>query len=50
MKECARHGDYSIPQSQEKGVEIPKTKDGEDLGVGQGWWYSGIVSQQRSYR
>ncbi|KAI9879443.1 MAG: Protein cbp3, mitochondrial [Pleopsidium flavum] len=40
MKECARQGDYSIPQSQEKGVEIPKTKDGEDLGVGTGWWYT----------
>ena len=42
VKECAAQADYSIPQSREKGVEIPKTKDGEDLGVGKGWWYEGI--------
>ena len=39
VKECARQADYTIPQAQEKGVEIPKTKDGEDLGVGTGYWY-----------
>ncbi|MCJ1398324.1 hypothetical protein MMC11_001522 [Xylographa trunciseda] len=39
VKECAKQADYSIPQAKEKGVEIPKTKDGEDLGVGTGWWY-----------
>ena len=44
VKECARVGNYSIPQTQEKGVETPKTKDGEDLGVGEGWWYTGTVS------
>lgn len=43
VKECAAQADYSIPQSGEKGVEIPKTKDGEDLGVGTGWWYEGIL-------
>lgn len=43
VKECAAQADYSIPQSHEKGVEIPKTKDGEDLGVGTGWWYEGIL-------
>ena len=41
VKECAAQADYSIPQSHEKGVDIPKTKDGEDLGVGKGWWYEG---------
>lgn len=42
VKQCARKADYTIPQAAEKGVEIPKTKDGEDLGVGKGWWYEGL--------
>ena len=44
VKECAKHGDYEIPQAREKGIETPKTKDGEDLGVGKGWWYEGALS------
>lgn len=39
VKECARQADYTIPQAHEKNVEIPKTKDKEDLGVGTGWWF-----------
>jgi len=39
LKECARQADYSIPQSEQRNAEIPKSKDGEDLGVGTGWWY-----------
>ena len=39
VKECARQADYTIPQAHEKKVEIPKTKDQEDLGVGTGWWF-----------
>ncbi|KAF2640990.1 hypothetical protein P280DRAFT_468673 [Massarina eburnea CBS 473.64] len=39
MKECARPGEYTIPQSQEKGVEIPRDETGAHLGVGKGWWY-----------
>ncbi|MCJ1286990.1 hypothetical protein MMC26_006337 [Xylographa opegraphella] len=39
VKECAKQADYSIPQAKEKGVEIPKSQNGEDLGVGIGWWY-----------
>ena len=39
VKECARQANYTIPQAHEKNVDIPKTKDGEDLGVGTGWWY-----------
>ena len=39
VKECARQASYNIPQAQKKNVDIPKTKDGEDLGVGAGWWY-----------
>lgn len=38
-KECARQADYTIPQAHDKNAEVPKTKDGEDLGVGTGWWY-----------
>ena len=41
VKECAKQADYSIPQAKEKGVEIPKTQGGEDLGAGTGWWYEG---------
>ena len=39
IKECGRQAAYSIPQRNEKDASIPKTKDGEDLGVGSGWWY-----------
>jgi len=39
VKECARQADYTIPQAHEKNVDVPKTKDGEDLGVGTGWWF-----------
>ena len=43
MKECANQADYSIPQSEQRGAEIPKTEDGQDLGVGKGWWYEGML-------
>ncbi|KAL4806970.1 ubiquinol-cytochrome C chaperone-domain-containing protein [Aspergillus unguis] len=36
---CSREGDYTIPQLKEKGAQVPKTEAGEDLGVGEGWWY-----------
>ena len=39
VQECAKQADYTIPQAHEKDVETPKTKDGEDLGVGTGWWF-----------
>ncbi|KAL2047154.1 hypothetical protein N7G274_001173 [Stereocaulon virgatum] len=42
IKECARQADYTIPQAHEKNIDIPKTKDGEDLGVGTGWWYESM--------
>ncbi|KAI4158701.1 MAG: hypothetical protein LQ342_007222 [Letrouitia transgressa] len=39
IKECARQADYTIPERMEKDVEIPRTANDEDLGVGTGWWY-----------
>uniref|UniRef100_A0A093XQN1 TIP41-like protein n=1 Tax=Talaromyces marneffei PM1 TaxID=1077442 RepID=A0A093XQN1_TALMA len=36
---CSSQADYEIPQLAQKGVEVPKTADGEELGVGEGWWY-----------
>ncbi|KAL9002811.1 MAG: hypothetical protein Q9188_004273, partial [Gyalolechia gomerana] len=39
VKECARQADFTIPQRYEKDGVIPKTADGQDLGVGTGWWY-----------
>lgn len=37
-KECARQADYSITQDPNSDEDMPKTEDGEDLGVGDGWW------------
>lgn len=42
VQECSRQAAYSIPQRNEKDGIIPKTKDGEDLGVGSGWWHEGM--------
>lgn len=39
---CSSQADYSIPQVSQKGAEIPKTEAGEDLGVGEGWWYEDL--------
>ena len=39
VKESARQAAYTIPQASDKSVPIPKTEDGEDLGVGESWWY-----------
>lgn len=36
---CSAQADYKIPQASQKGAETPKTASGEDLGVGEGWWY-----------
>ncbi|TVY83540.1 Protein CBP3 [Lachnellula suecica] len=44
-KECARHADYKIPQAGDGVEEVPKTEDGEDLGVGEGWWHTGVGLQ-----
>ncbi|CAL8580952.1 Serine carboxypeptidase 3 [Xanthoria parietina] len=42
IKECAMQADYSIPQRKEKNGVVPKGADGEDLGVGKGWWYEDL--------
>jgi len=43
VKECAKQADYFIPQAKQRGAEIPKTTDGQDLGIGTGWWYEGTL-------
>ncbi|KAL8783943.1 MAG: hypothetical protein Q9213_004273 [Squamulea squamosa] len=42
IKECASQADYTIPQRHEKDGVVPKGADGEDLGVGKGWWYEDL--------
>ena len=42
VKESARQAAYTIPQGSDKSVPILKTKDGEDLGVGESWWYQSM--------
>ena len=39
IKECARPGEYTIPQALQKGAEIPTIENGVHLGEGEGWWY-----------
>ncbi|OOF92300.1 hypothetical protein ASPCADRAFT_175140 [Aspergillus carbonarius ITEM 5010] len=41
---CSNQADYKIPQLSQKGAQVPKTSAGEDLGVGEGWWYEGLCS------
>lgn len=43
-KDCAVQADYSIPQAQDEDADMPKTDDGEDLGIGSGWWHTGKLS------
>lgn len=50
VKEAARLADYTIPQRSESGANntqqpIPRTAQGEDLGVGTGWWYNNLKLQ-----
>ncbi|KAL9602918.1 MAG: hypothetical protein Q9179_002388 [Wetmoreana sp. 5 TL-2023] len=42
IKECAAQADYTIPQRYEKDGVIPKGPDGEEYGVGKGWWYEDL--------
>ena len=47
---CSAQADYKIPQAAQKGVEVPKTANGEDLGVGKGWWYEGSLRSNTAMR
>ncbi|KAF1811215.1 hypothetical protein P152DRAFT_65630 [Eremomyces bilateralis CBS 781.70] len=39
-KECASQAIYNVPQARDKSLgEIPLSKSGKHLGVGEGWWY-----------
>lgn len=40
-KECARQADYTIKKTEDE--DVPKTADGVDLGVGGGWWHTGVL-------
>lgn len=44
-KECAAQANYSITQEPNSEEQMPKTEDGEDLGVGDGWWLQGRSHQ-----
>lgn len=39
---CAAQADYTVPQAFKSEEEVPKTAAGEELGVGEGWWYKGV--------
>ena len=41
-KDCAHQAEYTIPQAADPDAEIPKTDDGEDLGVGESLWHTGM--------
>ena len=49
-KECSIQADYTIPQQADNDAEVPKTEDGEDLGVGGGWWHNGMVPPALLFR
>jgi cytochrome b pre-mRNA-processing protein 3 len=42
-EDCSSQANYSIPQASDSEAEVPKTDDGEDLGVGTGWWFEGTI-------
>ena len=42
-KECAVQADYTMAKVEEEEAEVLKTEDGEDLGIGGGWWHTGKV-------
>ena len=44
FKQCSQAADYKIPGAQDEDFEMPKTSEGEDLGVGKGWWHKGAFS------
>jgi hypothetical protein len=42
FRACARAGEYTMPTVAE-GEEPLRSAKGEDIGVGQGWWYQGNI-------
>lgn len=38
---CCAQADYTIPQAEQEGVEVPTNAGGEHLGVSDSWWYKG---------
>ncbi|RAL59531.1 hypothetical protein DID88_006525 [Monilinia fructigena] len=48
-KTCGAQADYSIPQASDPDAEMPKTEDGEDLGVGKGWWHDPSIETYIQY-
>ena len=47
FQECAKQANYIIPQAADNDAEMPKTEDGEDLGLGDGWWHTGTEAWTR---
>jgi cytochrome b pre-mRNA-processing protein 3 len=41
-KICAAQANYDIPQRREKDGVVPTSPTGEEIGVGDGWWYTGM--------
>ena len=44
FKKCSIIADYKIPHAGEEDYEVPTTADGEEIGVGGGWWHKGRCS------
>ena len=42
VRECSRVADYQIPQANDKNAEIPSNSKGEDVGIGESWWYQSM--------
>ncbi|KAG5297705.1 ubiquinol-cytochrome C chaperone [Histoplasma ohiense] len=46
---CQLQADYKIPQASQLSGVVPKTAHGEDLGVGEGAWYKGLLVSSNHY-
>ncbi len=50
LKECATQASYTLPNATDKSAAITKTQDGQELGIGKGWWYEGKGSPLDSHQ
>lgn len=51
VRQCVRQADYDMPHVEDYKVELPKTAEGEDMGVGKGgWWLNGMHQTQSTTR